>query len=334
MMAVMTATQILVIGHEEVERLLPMNRCIEVMARTLASLSRGEAVNPLRAVIQLPNPPNMLGLMPAALSEPMVFGAKVISVFPGNRAAGLESHQGFVALFESDAGRPIALVDASAITAIRTAAVSAVATRALANPDAGDLALLGSGTQARAHLEAMLAVRPVRRVRAWSPHAERLARFVANAAERHQIEVVGVTSARAAIDGAEIVCTVTAAREPILEGSWLAAGTHVNAVGSSTPAARELDAQAVGRARLFVDRRESALAESGDFLAAVREGVVDPSHIAGEIGEVLNGTLAGRRSPEEVTLFKSLGLAAEDLAAAHEVLVRAREVGAGTSVRL
>ena len=334
MMAIMTGTRILVIGHDDVERLLPMDRCIEVMAQTLASLSRGEAVNPLRAVVRLRNAPNMLGLMPAALSEPKIFGAKVISVFPGNRAAGLESHQGFVALFESDEGRPIALVDASAITGIRTAAVSAVATRALANPDAGDLGLLGSGTQARTHLEAMRAVRPIRRVRVWSPNSERLARFAVDEGERHGIEVVAMSSARLAVDGAEIVCTVTAAREPILEGSWLSAGSHVNAVGSSTPTARELDAEAIRRARFFVDRRESTLAESGDFLAAVRDGVVDESHIAGEIGEVLNGTVDGRRSPDEVTLFKSLGLAAEDLAAAHEVLVRAREVGAGTSVAL
>jgi len=333
-MAVVTGTQILVIGHDDVERLLPMDRCIEVMANTLASLSRGQAVNPLRAVVRLPNPPNMLGLMPAALSEPKIFGAKVISVFPGNRAAGLESHQGFVALFESDEGRPVALVDASAITGIRTAAVSAVATRALANPDAGDLTLLGSGTQARTHFEAMLAVRPIRRVRVWSPNPERLARFAVDEAERHGIEVVAMGSARLAVDGAEIVCTVTAAREPILEGSWLSAGSHLNAVGSSTPTTRELDAEAIGRARFFVDRRESTLAESGDFLAAVREGVVDESHIAGEIGEVLNGTVDGRRSADEVTLFKSLGLAVEDLAAAHEVLLRARKVGAGTSVGL
>jgi len=158
MMPAMTASQILVIGRTEVERLLPMERCIELMAETLAALSRGEAVNPLRAIVRLPKGPNMLGLMPAALSTPPAFGAKLISVFPENRAAGLESHQGFVALFEAEHGHPVALVDASAVTAIRTAAVSAVATRALANPDAGDLALLGSGTQARTHLTAMLAV--------------------------------------------------------------------------------------------------------------------------------------------------------------------------------
>jgi ornithine cyclodeaminase/alanine dehydrogenase-like protein (mu-crystallin family) len=332
MMPAMTATQILVIGRTEVERLLPMERCIELMGETLAALSRGEAVNPLRAIVRIPEGPNMLGLMPAALSKPPAFGAKLISVFPENRAAGLESHQGFVALFESEHGRPVALVDASAVTAIRTAAVSAVATRALANPGAGDLALLGSGTQARSHLSAMLAIRPIRRVRAWSPDRERLTHFAADAGTLTGFEVEAADSAQAAVDSADLVCTVTAAREPILHGAWLSAGCHVNAVGSSTPAARELDADAVRRARFFVDRRESALAESGDILAAIRDGAVDERHIVGDIGDVLNGTVTGRREPREITLFKSLGLGVEDLAAAYEVLVRAREAGAGTAV--
>jgi ornithine cyclodeaminase len=228
----------------------------------------------------------------------------------------------------------VALVDASEVTAIRTAAVSGVATRALARPDADDLAILGSGTQARTHLEAMLAVRPVRRVRAWSPTRARLEAFAADVAERHGIEVEMVDEPRAAVEGATLVCTVSGATEPVLLGEWLAPGCHVNAVGSALPTARELDAEAVRRARLFVDRRESALNESGDILLAMRDGAIGEDHIVAELGEVLIGAALGRTDPDEVTLFKSLGLAVEDVAAARAVLEAARREGAGTTVRL
>ncbi len=323
---------ILVLSAAEVHRALDMATCIDVMAGTLAALAREEAVNPLRSVLHLPDPGQLLALMPAALGAGRAFGTKVISVVPANRAAGLDSHQGFVVLFEPGHGRPTAIVDAGAITALRTAAVSGVATRVLAGDDARVLALLGSGTQARTHLSAMLAVRPIQSVRAWSPHRDRLQAFVDDASAAHGVAVVAAGSAREAVAGADIVCTVTASTEPVLHGDWLAPGAHVNAVGSSTPTARELDAAAVQRARLYVDRRESALHESGDLLAAIRDGAVAEDHIVGEIGEVLTGAVPGRQSEREVTLFKSLGLAVEDVAAAEAAVDRATQVGIGRQV--
>ncbi|MEE8526517.1 MAG: ornithine cyclodeaminase family protein [Thermoanaerobaculia bacterium] len=318
----------------EVRRLLPMDECVELMAEALATLGRGDAVNPLRWGMRLPGDLGILGMMPGSMSSPPVFGLKVVSVFPGNHGTGYDSHQGVVMLFETEHGAPVAIVDASEITAIRTAATSAVATRLLAREDAGELAILGSGVQARTHLEAMLCVRDVRRARVWSPTRERREAFAAAAGERHGIDVRAVGSAEEAVRGADLLCTTTSARQPIVEGGWLAPGLHVNAVGSSIASARELDTAAVVRSRLFVDRRESTLAEAGDFLFPKQEGAIDDDHIVAEIGEILLGQAAARRTADEITLFKSLGLAVEDLAAAHRVYVRAREQGLGTPVEL
>jgi ornithine cyclodeaminase/alanine dehydrogenase-like protein (mu-crystallin family) len=326
----------LAIDGATVRRLLPMDKCIDLMADALAGLARGNAVNPLRSVLMLPfetAAPSALATMPAALGDPPALGVKIISVYPGNHEAGIESHQGFVLLFEPEHGSPVALIDAIEITAIRTAAVSGLATRLLAGSEAADLAILGSGTQARSHLEAMRAVRPIGRVRAWSPHRARLDAFLDWAATS-DLPVEATPDARTAVDGADIVCTVTASREPVLEGAWLAPGAHVNAVGASQPGSRELDNEAIRRSRLFVDRRESTMTESGDYLIPLREGAIGEDHIVAEIGEVAAGLAAGRRSANEVTVFKSLGLAIEDLAAARWVHQRAVETGSGSPVPL
>lgn len=321
-----------VIGRDEVRRLLPMSDCIEVMARALETLGRNEAVNPLRTMLLKPDRSGLLGMMPAYLTSPPAIGMKAVTVFPGNHGTELDSHQGVVLLFEPERGELLAVVEAGEITAIRTAAVSGLATRLLARPEACDLAILGSGVQARTHLEAMAVVRDLRRVRVWSrtaAHAEAFARSEA-LASGPTIEAIG--DAEEAVRGADLICTTTAAREPILEGAWLAPGAHVNAVGSSVRTARELDGTAVARSRLFVDRRESALAEAGDFLIAMEEGVVGVDHIVAELGELLTGADAGRRSPEEITLFKSLGLGVEDLAAAEHVYRQALSQGGGAEV--
>jgi ornithine cyclodeaminase len=328
------ATEVLVADAAAVRRLLPMDRCIDVMAEALSALARDRAVNPLRSILALPFGDNALAVMPGAQVDPPAFGVKVISVFPENRDAGLETHQGVVLLFEAEHGQPVAMVDASEVTAIRTAAVSGVATRALAQEDADDLAVIGSGTQARTHLEAMLAVRPVRRVRAWSPNRERREAFAAEATERHGVPVEAVDEPRAAVEGASLICTVSGAREPVVRGEWLAPGCHINAVGSALPTARELDSEAVARARLFVDRRESALYESGDVLLAMQDGAIGEDHIAGELGELVTGAVEGRTATDQITLFKSLGLAVEDVAAARAVLEAARREGGGSTVRL
>ena len=298
------------------------------------TLGRDDAINPLRNGIRLPNDLGILGMMPGYMAQPHTFGLKVVSVFPGNHGTDYDSHQGVVVLFEVEHGCPVAILDASEITAIRTAAATGVATRLMAREDASDLAILGSGVQAGTHLEAMRVVRDIDRVRVYSPNAERLERFVTEARERHGVDATATSSAQAAVDGADIICTTTSAREPVLLGEWIAPGSHINAVGSSVRFTRELDTDAVVRSRLFVDRLESTLNEAGDFLFPKQEGAIDDDHIVGEIGDILLGKLPGRESPDEITLFKSLGLAVEDLAAADYVYKRAEAEGVGTTVDL
>jgi alanine dehydrogenase len=334
---------LLYLGGADVERLLPMGECITLMERALRDLALGAAVQPLRSVMRLEGRPGLLGVMPGQIAVPpapgaeippgephtSVAGLKVVSIFPGNREHGDESHFGAVLLFETATGRPIAHVDAASITAIRTAAVTAVATRLLARGEAGDLALLGAGVQARTHLAALRQVRELHRVRVWSRRPESARRFAAEESARHGLPVEAAPSPAAAVAGADMVCTVTASREPVLAGAWLSPGTHVNAVGASIASARELDSAAVARARLFVDRRESTRNESGDFLFPLREGLIGEDHIQAEIGDLLLGRDPGRRTASEITLFKSLGLAVEDLAAAHHVYRQALAVGLG-----
>ncbi len=307
---------------------------MDAMADALSALARGEALMPLRSVMWLPEGIGALAAMPSYLGGVDAMGIKVISVFPGNWGTEYDSHQGAVMLFDARQGRLLAIADATEITAIRTAAVSGVATRALAREDAGDLAILGSGTQARTHLEAMLAARPIGRVRVWSRSPRNADRFVQQAANRHGIAVEPIPSAEQSVAGADLICTTTSATEPILLGRWISPGAHINAVGAAFPTARELDAEAVARSRLFVDRRESALNEAGDFLIAREEGAVDERHILGELGEVLTGDVQGRTGRDDITLFESLGLAVEDLTSIHHIYRRAMETGMGRRVQL
>jgi ornithine cyclodeaminase/alanine dehydrogenase-like protein (mu-crystallin family) len=326
--------KVLVVSQPEVKRLLPMAECIAVMEEALSALARGQALLPLRQVLMLPEGQGAFGAMPGHLSSPAALGIKVITVFPGNHGTEYDSHQGAVLLFETERGRLLAILDASSITAIRTAAVSAVATRALARADARTLGLLGTGVQAATHLEAMALVRPLRRVRVWSRDPAHVQRFVERERARRGLEVEAAGSAEEAVTDADVVCTVTASREPVLQGAWLRPGTHVNAVGASLRSARELDTAAVARSRVFVDRRESAWNEAGDLLMPRAEGAIAEDHVQAELGEVLVGRAPGRRSDEDITLFKSLGLAIEDVASAHRIHANALASGAGTWVEL
>jgi ornithine cyclodeaminase len=322
--------KVLFVNEAGVEELLPMESCVELMRDTLSAFARGEAVLPLRTIVWLPDRSGLLGVMPGYLGQPKSFGLKVVSVMPGNHGTPYDSHQGVVMLFGLEHGEPLAIMDASAITAIRTAAASAAATDALAREDAGDLALIGTGTQGRTHLAAMRAVRSLRRVRVWSrsrAHAEGFAREQAASAG---VPIEVSTSAEDAVRGADLICTTTSAREPVVRGAWLAAGCHVNAVGSCFPAARELDTEAVRRARFFTDCRESCLNEAGDFLIPRNEGAITDAHLLGEIGNVFLGKLAGRVSPGDVTCYESLGIALEDLASAHDIHRRALGMAKGT----
>lgn len=324
----------LIISEREVPGLLPMAECIEVMSRALATLARGGALMPLRTMLHVPPKAGILAMMPAYLGEPDALGVKVITVFNGNHGTAYDSHQGAVLLFGAEHGDLIAVIDASSVTAIRTAAVSGLATRLLAREDAGDLCILGSGVQARTHLEAVMAVRSVHRVRVWSrtPHNARV--FADAAASACSVPIEVMPDVESAAAGADIICATTSARDPILHGEWIASGAHVNAVGSSTPTAREIDTNGVVRASLFVDKRESTLRESGDFLVPRGEGAIGDDHIRAELGEVVIGSRAGRTSRDEITLFKSLGLAVEDVAAAHHIYAGALRMGVGTRVEL
>lgn len=328
--------RLVVLDRHDVARLLLMDECVDVMAGALATVARGNAILPLRPMIRLPDSPNIFALMPAYLGEPKSVGVKVLTVFPVNHGTPIDAHQGAVLLFEADHGRLLAILDATTVTAIRTAAVSALATRLLARDDADELAILGAGTQGRMHLEAMTVVRPVRHVRVWSRTTEHARALAQLAREKFDLSAEVCSTPAHAVERASIICTTTAAATPVLEGAWLRPGVHVNAVGACIPTTRELDTEAVRRARLYVDRRESALAEPGDILVPLREGAIGTDHIVAEIGELLieGGEGLRRRNNDEVTLFKSLGLAVEDLAAAHHVYRKAQASGAGNWIAL
>ena len=320
---------VIVLSERDVRQLLDMESCIEAMSEVLASLARGELDQPLRSVVHPPETESLFGLMPAYRAGPTpTWALKEIVVVPSNPARGLDTHMGGVLLHDGVTGELRALVNAAPITEIRTAAVSAVATRALARPDARRVAILGAGAQARGHVHAMRAVLDDPEIRIWSRRLE--------AAEELAGEV-GATvspSVDAALFGAEVVCTTTAAVEPIVEKRWLVRGAHVNAVGSCFPSTRELDTETVAHASFFTDRRESCLNEAGDYLLAAAEGAVGPEHIKAELGEVLAGMHPGRGHEDELTVFESLGIAVEDLASAELVVRRAREQGVGVEVEL
>lgn len=326
------SSDVRVLSQDDVTALLSMRECIEVVEQTLAMAARGESINPLRTFLILPERRGILGMMPAYLESPRCTGIKVVTVMPGNHGTPYDSHQGAVLLFEAEHGRLLAIMDASAITAIRTAAASGLATRLLSREDATSLALIGSGVQARTHLEAIRLVRPISQVHVWSRSLANAEAFAAAAAEKHNIDVTAVPSVEQALQGADIVCTTTASREPLVNGAWLTPGMHINAVGACVRTHRELDTEAIARSRLFVDWRESAVNESGDYLMPLAEGAIGPTHIRGEIGEVLIGRVGGRASPDEITIFDSLGIGLEDLGPAWFVYDKALQTGAGVTM--
>ena len=324
-----------ILNHHDVRALLPMDECISAMENVFVTLAGGDVLQPLRWPMFLPDRSGLLGMMPGYIGgEIGMMGIKTVSVMPGNHGTEYDSHQGTIMLFEKEHGVLKAIVDATEITKIRTAAASGVATKLLARQDAADLAILGSGVQARAHLTAMLAVRHIKRVRIYSPNRDRLEAYAAWALRAHQIEVELTADGQKAVENADIICTTTSSATPVLFGEWIAPGTHINAVGSSVKSARELDTAAVVNANLYVDWRESTINEAGDFLFPKAEGAIAEDHILGELGELLTGAVSGRTSENEITLFKSLGLAVEDIAAAYHVYQKALAQGAGTALEI
>ncbi|HEY6524654.1 MAG TPA: ornithine cyclodeaminase family protein [Solirubrobacteraceae bacterium] len=335
--------RVLTLSNADIHAALSPAACEQAMAAVLAARARGDAFNPLRTVSAPPGAAGFIGLMPAYASvaaaasgpeaadaEGAAFGLKVVCIMRGNPARGLDAHQGTVTLYDGDTGMPTAILNASAITEIRTAAVTAVATRALARDGARVLCVLGAGVQARSHLVALAGVRPWEEVRVYAPttaHVEAL--------RDARGDLVAAGSAREAVEGADVVVVATSAKRPVLEHAWLALGAHVNAVGASSPTAWEISPGTVAAASVFCDSRESVRNEAGEFRLAVEEGLIaGEDHIRAELGEVVTGSHPGRESDDELTVFRSLGIGVEDLAAAQVAVSVARRQGIGTEVEL
>lgn len=323
----------LILNAADVRRALPMAECIDAVEQAMRAVSKGAIGIPDRLAAPLPDGESHFFVMPGTLVEPPVYGAKLIGLHPSNPRAGRPAVQGFVALFDGATGRPLALVDAGEITRLRTAAASALATRLLARPDARSHGIFGAGVLADSHLQSIACVRNIEIVRVWARDTGKAAAFVARwrGAAGVAVEAVQDPADAAACD---VVSTLTNAHEPILHGAWLRPGAHLNLVGAHDPGHREADSDAVARAAVWVDYRRAALREAGDLLIPMAEGRFGEAHIQGEVGELLEGGAAGRSDPGQITLYKSLGLAAQDLFAAELAYRRAVETGAGRGVEL
>ncbi|MGQ0532158.1 MAG: ornithine cyclodeaminase family protein [Caulobacteraceae bacterium] len=309
------------IDRDEIARRLTYDLCIPIVRDAMIAFSKGETKQLLRSILPLADG-RLFGVMPGAMGERDVFGAKLISVFPENFAKGVQSHQGVVVLFDPESGAPVCVAHAGEITAIRTAAASALATDALARADASRLALLGYGEQAATHARAIGSVRALTAITVWGRSPDRAQAFAAKIEAELALPVIAAPTARACVVDADIICTVTAAKEPILEGKWLRPGAHVNIVGSSYDGPREVDHDVVTKSRFFADSREGVLAQGAEFRRAKEAGLIDDSHIAAEIGQVLADDVPGRRNPDEITAYKSLGHIVQDLAAAWALYTR------------
>lgn len=310
-----------IIDGPTVRKRLPMKDCVEAMVTAMTAVTKGTVKVPQRIVMPLVDRSGYFALMPGSASEPSTYGAKLVTLYPDNAARGRPVVQGFVALFDHHTGAPVALIDGAAITALRTGAVSALATRELARAHTRTLGLLGCGVQASAHLEAICTVRDIAEVIVWGRSFEKARAFAEQNAGcvTAQIRAVGSPEEAARCD---IVCAVTNASEPILRGTWLQPGSHVNLVGAYTPTTREADTALIASGRLYVDSLASAFSEAGDILIPIQEGAITRSHVIGELGALLLGIVQGRRSADEITIYKSVGLFVQDLIAAHAVYTR------------
>jgi ornithine cyclodeaminase/alanine dehydrogenase-like protein (mu-crystallin family) len=322
----------LLLTEADVRELLPAPELIDAMDRALAAYSAGQVTQPVRTALQTGPERNFLGVMPASVSSPAALGVKLVTVFEGNTARGLPTHLATILLFRPDTGALEVVMDGRYITEVRTAAVSAVAVRELAHDNAATLAILGSGVQARSHVDLLPLVRPFREIRAWSPNSDRLERFAASMAP-HAI-VRPTLGAEEAVRGADVVVLVTSSTHPVISNDWVSPGALVISVGACRPNMREMDPRLVARSRLIVDSRAGALVESGDIVQGIREGLFSETHIAAELGEIVSRRAPGRLSAADVVVFKSLGMAVEDVAAAQLVSTRAKAQGRGCEIEI
>ena len=320
--------------EQQVHSLLPISDLIAAMESALAKFSSGEVLQPVRSVLTVGPTRAYFGLMPAYVPSPASLGAKVVTVFGENHKKQLPSHLATILLLDPETGSLVALMDGRYITEARTAAVSAVSARFLARANAGRLAILGSGVQARSHLEALQHVRQLTDVRIWSPRPQSRQQFVDDMSPHIPVPIVATASAEAAVRDADLIVLATSSTTPVVENAWVASGAHVMCVGACRPDQREMSPELVTRGRLYVDSKKAALIESGDVVMNIAAGHFDASHVRGEIGELVLGRVTGRTADSEVTLFKSLGMAVEDVVAADLVFRRASETGAGTELTL
>ncbi len=321
----------LLLSETDARQVLPMRDLIGAMETALAEFSGGGVQQPLRTVLEVGASKAFFGVMPAFVPRSGALGTKLVTVFGRNATVGLPTHLATIVLLDPNTGALQCVMDGRYVTEARTAAVSAVSVKLLARHDAATLAIIGSGVQARSHLEAIAHVRTLREVRVWSPTPAHREQFAEEAKALSAVPVLVAADARAAVDGADLIALTTASREPVLESDWVADGAHICAVGACRPDQREMGTDLVRRARLFVDSRSGALAEAGDVVLPIREGAFDAGHIAGELGELAAGRIEGRSRGSQVTIFKSLGMAVEDVAAAHLAFERARARGLGTT---
>jgi ornithine cyclodeaminase len=309
------------IDAETVRALLRMSDCIEAMAKAAIATTEGTIAVPPRIIMPLIDKSGYFAIMPGSAADPLVYGAKVVSLHPDNPAEGRPAVQGFVVLFDHKRGVPLALIDGAEITALRTGAASGLATRELARRDAQTLGLIGYGVQASAHLDAICAVREIAEVRIWGRSIQKAQAFAAQHASATRAPVIAVPTVKEAAE-CDVVCVVTSAREPVVFGNWLKPGTHVNLVGAHSPTTREADTALIARSRVYVDSLESAFREAGDLLIPIAEGAIERSHVIAELGELLLGRVPGRTNGDQITLYKSLGHVSQDLVAAHAVYLR------------
>lgn len=307
------------IDDEEINDLLPMKECIAVMGDMFRSLANKTAGQPLRSLMWMPGKKGLLGMMPGFASDKGVMGIKVISVFHGNHQKNLPSHQGVVMLLDAENGVPLMLFDAKEITSIRTAAASAVATSFLANEKAACLAIIGSGEQAERHIEAVSLVRNIKQINLWSRTQQNAEALAERLKLKYAANFKVFTRAEDAVKDAEIICTVTSSPQPVISYEWIRPGTHINGVGACTPHAQEIDSATMANAKLYCDCYDSFYNEPGDFLVPFKQGLITKDNVIGELGEVITGTKPARESTADITLYKSLGIAAEDIFSAYHI---------------
>lgn len=323
-----------IITQSQVERLLPVDACVDVMRDAMMATSRRDVTLPIRQFMPVPNARGKLALMPGTLGDPACFGIKLVCKYDRPHGDPLGTHVGMVMLFDSEKGIPLAMIEGSSLTAIRTSAASALATDILAREDSTRLAIIGNGEQAMRHVHAMRAVRNIDHITVWGRDADRAGEFAKAVVDKTDITTEAADSATAAVAEADIICTTTSAKQPILSGADLKAGQHINLVGSAIPTTAEVDDEAVLKSRFYVDYRDAAMAAAGELLGAIERGIVTESHIVGEIGDVIDGNAPARGSDDEITCYKSLGVSSQDLAAAHAAWAKAEAENGGMTVDL